>query len=112
MPNDLDSLQVEIHTSLSRGKLLDDPLSLPNDDVRVGLPIEYAEAVFSGIGLARGQSTVAPGHLIIDCAAHGFVGSSPVIFQHLGTILLRLLNGRLFEFSDKELVDMFPEEFD
>jgi hypothetical protein len=62
------------------------------DEVRIGLPDEYAEAVVRGAATSA-ETVGAPVRrtLWFRCAAHGLVNSSPSIFELASEIVLRLL---------------------
>lgn len=105
-------LSVELSVSAPNEHSFPDSLAEKVDDVRVGLPAEYAQGVFDGIDLAKGElNTVAAGELSIDCAAHGAVGSSSAIFKHLASVLVKLFNTIHAEPSDEELARLFPSTF-
>jgi ribosomal protein L7/L12 len=60
------------------------PMSLAgqSDEVKIGLPDEYADAVINGVARAA-EAVGAPARrkLRFGWAAHGLVGSSPSIFE-------------------------------
>jgi len=110
-PGSSPILDVNISMGSPKGRLFADSLAGTTDEVRVGLPAEYAEAVFDGIALARGELTrLAAGRLLINRAAHGAVGSCDAVFKHLAAALIKLLNSGP-EPSDVELINLFPATF-
>jgi hypothetical protein len=61
-----------------------EPLKVPIDDVRLGLPAEYRQAIL-------GAFERSPYRVDLTDAAHGKVGSSPVIFFALTVSLIQVL---------------------
>jgi hypothetical protein len=68
------------------------------DDVRVGLPAEFASPVFEA-ARSEAANVLPPGVLEIDRAAYGSVGSSPRLFSWSCVLLVRLLARRMDESS-------------
>jgi hypothetical protein len=70
------------------------PASLagPPDEVKIGLPNEYADAVISGVAKVA-EMVGAPTNrkLRFGWAAHGLVGSSQWVFEKASGIVLQLL---------------------
>jgi hypothetical protein len=62
------------------------------DEVRVGLPAEYATAVVSGaVRIAESIAAPPKRKLWFRWAAHGLINSSPSIFEQVSGIVLQLL---------------------
>ena len=67
-------------------------LALMPDDVRVGLPAEYANAVKRGVeSVATSGGAPTSTSLRVRWAAHGLVGSSPRIFETVSGLLVQLM---------------------
>jgi hypothetical protein len=110
-PETAGHLSVDVRVSAANGRLLADSLAMKGDEVRVGLPAEYAQAVLVGVDLAATEpNTVAPGRLSISCAAHGAIGSCEAIYKHLSTTLVKLFN-TASQPSDDEIARLFPSTF-
>src|SRR5258708_32577560 len=102
-------LSVDVSVSAANGRLLADSLAMKGDEVRVGLPAEYAQGVLAGVSLAKGQlNALKAGKLSINCAAHGAIGSCGAVYEHLAVTLIKLFNTPSLEPSDDELVRLFP----
>jgi hypothetical protein len=71
------------------------------DEVRIGLPREYSEAVLEGLfaGLLKPPS----GSLSVAEAAHGLVGSSSAFFRNLARATAELLCLGESEFANETL---------
>jgi hypothetical protein len=111
-PGSSGVLRVEVGISSPSQRLLPDSLAVNSDEVRVGLPAEYAQSVFDGVSLAQSQLiTTVAGHLVIDRAAHGAVGSCPLIYRHIAAILVKMLNAKNFSFSEEDLLGVLPASF-
>jgi hypothetical protein len=76
------------------GPLFGRALARGLDEVRIGLPSEYAQAVISRASRFA-ESIAAPSKrkLWFRWAAHGLVGSSPLIFEQVSGIVAQLLFG-------------------
>ncbi|MBN3780031.1 hypothetical protein G3O06_21080 [Burkholderia sp. Ac-20345] len=100
-PVESDSLSVEIYLSSSSERILSENLAGLNDEVRVGLPAEYVGGVIAGIDAACSRiDSVATGKLVINCAAHGLMGSSEAIYTEVAAALVNL-----FHFGDASMTD-------
>lgn len=90
----LDVLQCEVGYSDMSGPSWPDALATRLDNVRIGLPEEYASAVMEALSLAC-RDRMPPGVLSVVDAAHGLVGSSPSFFSRLtaAAVELALLDG-------------------
>jgi hypothetical protein len=90
-PADSSFLTIKVGVSRASGPPLPKALAEVMDDVRIGLPAEYAEAVAEGAakGFARGISGCG-GVLSFRCAAHGQVGSNVGTFSALAEVLVHL----------------------
>ena len=86
-------MKLEVMTSGREGLRYEEALaSKVSEDARVGLPVEYGDAVLVSLGDTlerRGCSML--GKLVVDHAAHGLVGSSPEMFARLAGVLGELL---------------------
>lgn len=111
-PLSAGKLVVDVKVSASSGRLLANSLPMNGDEVRIGLPAEYANAVLSGMDLAKSElESLISGHLSIDCSAHAVAGSSESIFMHLASIVVRIFNGANVDLTDDELKRFFPARF-
>ncbi len=87
--NNADQFVVQVALSRRDERRLDWSLASAIDDVRAGLPAEYAGGVLAG--LIEGPAALGAGILRLDCAAHGAVGSSGDIFKQLAALLVDIL---------------------
>lgn len=111
-PDPTGQLNINVSISSSNERLFDQSLAMKNDEVRVGLPAEYSQAVLAGIEFAKSELNELPsGKLSINCAAHGVVGSCEAVYKHLAAILVKLFNGVGVEPSNEDLVNLFPATF-
>lgn len=111
-PTSTEFLRVDLSISSSNERLFTHSLAMESDEVRVGLPAEYADAVLAGVELAKEHlNIVAAGSLQINCAAHGVVGSCAVIYKNLAAILVKVFNAESLDLSDAELVKLFPATY-
>jgi hypothetical protein len=90
------SLEVIIHYSETRfgvGDPFESPMAIAPEKPVVGLPLELAKPVLTGVqaALTRGAD-LSPGTLTIDWAAYGVFGSSPAFFRSLASVLTALLS--------------------
>lgn len=104
-------LTIDIDVSSSSERLFVDSLASKVDEVRVGLPDEYVAAFHSGIDIAQSEhSAVTSGTLLINCGAHGVMGSNKEIYKNLAIVLFKLFNSASADSSDAELIELFPHE--
>jgi len=104
-------LSVDVSISVANERLFANSLAMKADEVRVGLPAEYARSVLAGVDLANGElNGLTAGKLSIDHAAHGAIGSCEAVYKHLAAILVKILNAAP-EPSDDELGRLFPRTF-
>lgn len=91
-PSDNEVLQVEGLVSKNTGGFLLDNIALPNDEIQIGIPLEYAQAI-SNITLSYKYHTdsLPTGHLLFNLGAHAVVGSSKAIFAKVTRLIYRLL---------------------
>jgi hypothetical protein len=107
-----DSLEVEVCVSSTAERSLSNRLASQTDEVRAGLPAEYVAGVLNGIALAKGElGQISAGKLLINCAAHGRIGSSKAAFKHLAAILVKLFNMASQTPTDLEPIKLFPSTF-
>ncbi|NJK91118.1 MAG: hypothetical protein HC904_04360 [Blastochloris sp.] len=106
-PSTTGQLNVTIISSAANGKSLSESLASSSDQVRVGLPREYCEAVKEGIRLAQAELSPASGELVINYAAHGEIGSCAAVFKHLAAVLVRLVNSKSLNLTDDEIASFF-----
>jgi hypothetical protein len=83
-----------------------DSLAGTLDDVRVGLPEEYASAVISGVERLVHGGAHFGGELAFRWAAHGLVGSSGPFFADLAELVGKLLFSATTP-STGDLVELF-----
>lgn len=110
-PDSTNRLDVDVFVA-SAGPPFAGNLATKIDKVRVGLPAEYVEGVLDGVALAKGElDRLAAGKLLLNCAAHGEIGSCEVVFKHLALALVKLFNREGQALSDEELISLFPSTF-
>jgi hypothetical protein len=81
------------------------------DDVKIGLPQEYAGYIMEGIRETAGRLKDVPaGTLTVNCAAHGQIGSCGFIFEKLGAMLVRLLVSGNTPISEPDIISIISSE--
>jgi hypothetical protein len=91
VPSEADGLEVMLPMSAT-GRPFAPSLALQTDDVRTGIPEEYADAVFAGIERASGSIGIpVKSSLRFRWAAHGLVGSSSSMFNRAAGLVVQLL---------------------
>ena len=95
-PPGRSSLEVITHyreTRFGVGDPFERPIAIAPEKPVVGLPLELAKPVLTGVqaALMRG-SDLSPGTLTIDCGAYGVFGSYPALFRSLASVLTALLS--------------------
>lgn len=92
-------LRIEVPYSNEAGGSWPDSLAEGVDDVRLGLPSEFAKVVLDAAADSASRR-FPPGSLRIVEAAHGMVGSSPNFFRRVIICVLELMHERHLEDSD------------
>jgi|HubBroStandDraft_5_1064220.scaffolds.fasta_scaffold151810_2 hypothetical protein len=107
-----DNLNVDVNISGENGQTYSNSLAATGDEVRVGLPAEYAKAVITGVEFTKNElNSIVAGKITINGAAYGTIGSCDAVFKHLTVILVKLFNLTNLEPSDDELIKLFPLTF-
>jgi hypothetical protein len=92
-PTNSGFLNAEISVFSGQFAPFPESLAAGLDNAGIGLPNEYVSGVVRGLDAGvRFRNRVAAGLLVVRHAAHGLVGSSPLIFQWLGTAIPLLLH--------------------
>lgn len=110
-PSTVGELKVTIVSNAANGKLLPTSLAGVSDQVRIGLPKEYHEAVKEGVRLAQKEGVTISGELVIDYAANGEIGSCFAVFKHLAAVLVKLFDTQGHNPIDEEIISFFPQTF-
>src|SRR5262249_17264668 len=85
-------LRLKIRISEQDGEPYQDSLARELETVRAGLPRQYVDGVVSGaFRTIMDLSNVPPGEIVVSIGAHGDIGSCAVIFDHLASVVTRLL---------------------
>lgn len=75
------------------------------DEVKCGLPIEYAAAIVDTVLSAAVEKELPSGTMIFDSGAYAQVGSSQAIFSKATNMLLQLLLNKPYAMSEEGLKD-------
>jgi hypothetical protein len=111
-PDATGQLVIGFNVTAATERLFAESLAANGDQVRVGLPAEYAHSVLAGVSAAKGEmNSLASGKLSFDCAAHRDIGSCEAVYRHLAAALVKLFNEACLNLSDDELVRLFTPTF-
>jgi hypothetical protein len=88
-PDSSGRLTLSVLSNDEKGEIFES-LAARIDEVRVGLPREFVEAVLNVSGCG---SQIPSGRIEINCAAHGRVGSNANLFGRVASLLLSMLCG-------------------
>lgn len=98
------NLTIEVNVCDASGSRFAQSLIANIDEVFIGLPSEYVEAVLSGVETSQKQNLVlSPGTLRFAYAAHGAVSSNAPIFRQLA-LWLTATKGELALAFNEELL--------
>ncbi len=89
-PDHHDALEIGVPFTEAAGVSWSDALANGVDDVRLGLPKEYAVAVLGGAATFA-TSRLPSGSIAAVEAAHGLIGSSPDFFRRIAVAALTLM---------------------
>ena len=103
-PNETGRLHIVVNVGAPKGPMFPDSLAGSLDEVHVGLPEEYSEAVLDGLVAAQlGGNLLPSGTFTVVCAAHGLVGSSSDFFGRLARGLIRALESQAVDATELSL---------
>jgi hypothetical protein len=88
-PRDAAGLRIEVRYANAHGARWSSSLAATIDEVGIGLPKVYAEAVLDGFSESSQQPPC--GVLVLVEAAHGLVGSSPDFFRKIARACMGVL---------------------
>lgn len=111
IPNGGEKLEIRVKVSAGDDKLFEDAIALSCDEVHVGIPKDYAEAIVNATEKTiREIKSFSPGVLEFSIGAHGYVGSSKLIFSKITDIILKIMSKNPSEFSEDELKEFILTE--
>ena len=87
-----NKLVIKVNSSDLDGKIIESSIASLDDEIHVGIPLEYSEEVFNVAKNYLNGVHCSSGTITFDIAAHGYVGSSSVIFGVATEILLKILS--------------------
>jgi hypothetical protein len=111
IPKPIDHIELEVFISKDNENLFYDSLA-KNDKVHVGLPKQYAVAVFKIANEILQKRILPPGKLIIDIASHAEIGSSRLIFSQIITILFKIIVNEITDIKIEDVRRIIFEEID
>lgn len=100
-PDNSEQLLVKVAVSEKAESEVNWSLASSIDKVYSGLPSEYVDSVLDG--LTSAGEILGAGELLLNCAAHGVVGSSPRVFRQLALTLVSLIASQGESVSEEEL---------
>lgn len=92
IPNSGDKLEVAISVGNDEGEVLEDNIASQLDEVHIGLPNEYGQAILRSVQKTLDElPNFSGGVLNFNIGAHGLVGSSQLSFSKVTEIIIKLL---------------------
>ncbi|MDP5275122.1 hypothetical protein [Chengkuizengella axinellae] len=92
IPNNENKLVITVCVSHDEGEKLDNNIASSSDEVHIGLPKEYGEAILSSVQKTLSEiPNFSGGILNFNIGAHGLVGSSQLSFSKVTEIIVKLL---------------------
>lgn len=86
------SLEIQINVSQYDGEIMKGSIAMPEDEVHIGIPEEYANGIaVTAQRVIKEIGGFPPGILKFDLGAHGYVGSSILIFSKITSVILKLM---------------------
>jgi len=98
-------LEIEVPYSVSEGPVWTASLAGTLDEVRIGLPAPYANAVLEALS-PTAVGRLPPGLLRVAEAAHGAVGSSPRFFGKLARAAVELVEVVNSDLPEERLIEL------
>jgi hypothetical protein len=110
-PDSLNSFSLEIYSSDSTKVSFDNSIYQGTDNLFVGLPLIYSNAVKRGfLQYFKDTDKAKPnGKLVFKCAAHSEVGSSEDIFEKLAIIISQYFFSREKYETDEDYFNLFSK---
>lgn len=103
-PNNGEKLEIRVKVSNANDKIFENSIALSSDEVHVGIPKDYAEAIVdSAEKTIKEIIRFSPGVLEFSIGAHGYIGSSKYIFSKTTEIILNIMSKNISGFSEDEL---------
>ncbi|SYX81803.1 hypothetical protein [Paenibacillus alvei] len=92
IPGNDDRVNITVNVGEDEDELLNDNIAMKSDNVFVGIPLEYAEAVLnSAKNVIEETSQFPSGDLEFYIGAHGESGSSKFSFSKVTEVIVKLL---------------------
>lgn len=91
-PNNENKLEITVRISCDEGEILEDNIASQSDEVHIGLPKEYGQAILRGAQKTLNEiPNFSGGTLNFNIGAHGLIGSSQLSFSKVAEIIIKLL---------------------
>lgn len=84
-------LDVKVCVSNDEGKILENTIAMPGDEVHSGIPKEYGEKILQVAASYFRVHNYGTGEIVFFMGAHGYYGSSQAVFGLATNILLNCL---------------------
>jgi hypothetical protein len=109
-PSDSNELNVKINVGISDDEVLKDNLAFKSDEVHIGIPAEYASMILDSAVDTLKDFKISAGTLSFNTGAHGYTGSSKMIFSRVTKILVKLIFKDIIKLSEEELKELVALE--
>lgn len=107
------NLKICVNITENTDSVLKDSLSLPSDNVHLGISNEYSQIILNtAVKVCKNLSTLPPGILTFNIGAYSDYGSNQVIFSKITSILIRLLVAKLESSNSEELKSIVRNELE
>lgn len=110
IPSEDNYLNIEVKVSEFDERLLTGTIAMSTDEVHVGIPEDYAEAIMATMQDFQKNFSLSSGTLLFDYGAHGHVGSSKIIFSKITKILMNLLSTNSKDLTNEEYKKLVASE--
>ncbi|WP_055666130.1 hypothetical protein [Desnuesiella massiliensis] len=106
-PTNKGLLEIQVDVSQYNGDITKDSIAMPEDEVHVGIPEEYAHSIMqTSISVIKEIGGLPSGILQFNLGAHGYVGSSILIFSKITSAILKLMTKKV----DVDLIREIKEQ--
>jgi hypothetical protein len=110
LPTNNEILNIKVNVSSFKGKILVDNIALSTDEVHLGIPKDYATSIINLVKEKVLEFQFPAGDLVFNVGAHGYVGSSKLIFSIITKVLMGLLGSKnIMKASIGELNEMVSD---
>jgi len=110
IPLNSKKIDIKINVGIADDVVLKDNIASTSDEVHIGIPEAYALTIMDSAVETLKELEFPSGILLFDIGAHGYVGSSKMIFSRITKMLVKIISKNVRAFSEEELQELVALE--